>query len=829
MRISPKISIYLLRSVGPYFLFSWVLLSTILFVQQAGRFADIFFSANIPSVLVWQLAIALIPNVIAFTCPMAVLVGVIIGLSKMQGDSELVAIRAAGVGNLHIALPIAALGVCLSVFAFLINLYGVPLAASIVRTVALQTAIYKLESPIEPGVFNTEIAGYTAYVKDGDIQTGTWKNIFIHTENPKTGEVRLITSSDGRIDSSGEKSELVLSNAVSSTFSKTDKGEKFVSEKLGAIRFAIQTKRGDLIEKLGNRELSVDELGLAELANYAGRKEGPERIEASIVAQRRLLLSVSPLLFCLLGTVLVLRFNRGGRGFGIFLALVSLITFYLLGFLGEQLARTGTVPVFAGLLLPVGSVILAIVWFSTGAKLDFFGRAVQGIRERMPAMSVGSGHTERRNILYDLTTGLRDFDLLYDLLKYYALTLAFLAAVFVIFTAFELWKFAGTTEGGLLLLAKYLFFLLPFVYISLAPSAAMIATLATYVIKSRQNEIVTWLSAGQSVYRLLVPCFVLMCFLGSVNWLFQDQLAPVANRYQDQLRNQLRSRGKLTGIDGKLWVANDKRIYSFRLGEGIGNNNPASDNDKQLVVDANGIGRGRPDNTSTSDNEKQGAVAGTGIDGNGLGTATNNKSASDNEKREASLVCVTNCAVHDLTIYEFVDKGERLQTLYRGDRAVWDADSVRFVGDVRVSRLGEGSIANTIVQDGVVVEERNPFNESLKKPSQLSTGELREQIAATESDIERRGFQVALEKRYSTLFLPLIIALFTAPFALSLSRKGKVVTVGYAVGLWLLFMGVTAAFEQFGLSGTLSPLLAIWAPLALFSLLGVVLLSKVKT
>jgi lipopolysaccharide export LptBFGC system permease protein LptF len=829
MRISPKISIYLLRSVGPYFLFSWVLLSTILFVQQAGRFADIFFSANIPSILVWQLAIALIPNVIAFTCPMAVLVGVIIGLSKMQGDSELVAMRAAGVGNIHIALPIAVLGIFLSIFAFLINLYGVPLAASIVRTVALQTAIYKLESPIEPGVFNTEIAGYTAYVKDGDIETGTWKNIFIHTENPKTGEVRLITSSDGRIDSSGEKSELVLSNAVSSTFSKTDKGEKFVSEKLGAIRFAIQTKRGDLIERLGNRELSVDELGLAELANYAGSKEGPERIEASIVAQRRLLLSVSPLLFCLLGTVLVLRFNRGGRGFGILLALVSLITFYLLGFLGEQLARTGTVPVFAGLLLPVSSVIMAITWFSTGAKLDFFGRAVQGIRELLPAMSVRVGHTERRNILFDLTTGLRDFDLLYDLFKYYVLTLAFLAAVFVIFTAFELWKFAGTTEGGLLLLAKYLFFLLPFIYISLAPSAAMIATLATYVIKSRQNEIVTWLSAGQSIYRLLVPCFVLMCFLGSANWLFQDQLAPVANRYQDQLRNQLRSRGKLTGIDGELWVANDKRIYSFRLGERAGDNTSTSDNDKRLVVDASGAETDTANNIPASDNDKHLAVDGTTVDAGSLETRDNSNRASDNEKRGVSHVCITNCSVHDLTIYEFVDKGERLQTLYRGDRAVWDADSVRFVGDVRVSRLGEGSIANTIVQDGVFVEERNPFNESLKKPSQLSTGELREQIAATESDIERRGFQVALEKRYSTLFLPLIIALFTAPFALSLSRKGKVVTVAYAVGLWLLFMGVTAAFEQFGLSGTLSPLLAIWAPLGIFALLGIFLLSKVRT
>jgi lipopolysaccharide export LptBFGC system permease protein LptF len=35
----------------------------------------------------------------------------------------------------------------------------------------------------------------------------------------------------------------------------------------------------------------------------------------------------------------------------------------------------------------------------------------------------------------------------------------------------------------------------------------MIAILATYVIKSRRNEIVTWTAAGQSIYRLLFPCF----------------------------------------------------------------------------------------------------------------------------------------------------------------------------------------------------------------------------------------------------------------------------------------------------------------------------------
>src|SRR6476660_6862469 len=93
------ISKYIIRTIVPYFIFAWLLLSVILFVQQAGRYSDIFFSVNIPAELVWQLTIALVPNVIAFTCPMAILVGTIIGLTKMQGDSELVAMRAAGVGT----------------------------------------------------------------------------------------------------------------------------------------------------------------------------------------------------------------------------------------------------------------------------------------------------------------------------------------------------------------------------------------------------------------------------------------------------------------------------------------------------------------------------------------------------------------------------------------------------------------------------------------------------------------------------------------------------------------------------------------------------------
>ena len=759
-RLSRSISLYLIRAIVPYFLFSWLLLSVILFVQQAGRFSDIFFSANIPAKLIWQLSIALIPNVISFTCPMAVLVGVIIGLSKMQADSELTAIRASGVGNIQITAPIILLGILLSIFSVYVNWQGVPLAARMVRQVAIQTAIQKLESPIEPGVFNTEVAGYTIYIKDGDVGEGKWRNIFIHQKDDAAGVTRLITSTSGRIDSTGEASELYLENAVVTTLSGKAEDQKVVSEKVGEVRVAIKTKRGELIEKLGSGDLSPEELGLAQLADYAKNKDGKDKVEAQLIWQRRIVLSITPLLFCLLGASMMLRFNKGGRAFATSLALASLIGYYLLAFLGEQLARTDKIGVAVAAALPITASLAAVFWFSYSGRIgsrwnfgDFFGHTFRTLKAR-------ASNFRTRNVFVNLTTGLRDFDILTDLIAYYLLTLAFLATVFQIFTAFELWKFAGSIDGGIVLLGKYLVYLLPFIYIQLSPSAAMVATLATYVIKSRRNEIVTWTSAGQSVYRLLFPCLLAMFVLGAFNYGVRELVIPRANQLQDQYRERIRSRGIDAQKDRPLWVANDTRIYSFSL----------------------------------------------------------KNNASDNVIR-----------VSDLTVYDFDKESGRLQTLYHVPEALWDRDRITFEGPGEKLNVGAGGVSRETISGGSLAESTNPFFEIRKKPSQLNSADTRSQIRTSESVVEQRAFAVSLNKIYSNLFLPFVIALFTAPFALSLSRTGKAATVGFAIGLWLIFMSVSSTFEQFGLNGDMSPAIAVWGPLMGFALLGAYLLSRVRT
>ncbi|MCV4785538.1 LptF/LptG family permease, partial [Escherichia coli] len=72
---------------------------------------------------------------------MSALVGVVLGLSKMQGDREVIAMRSAGVGNSQFLIPVIVIGLFLSLITFIVNIYGVPYASRIVRRVAMQTAV----------------------------------------------------------------------------------------------------------------------------------------------------------------------------------------------------------------------------------------------------------------------------------------------------------------------------------------------------------------------------------------------------------------------------------------------------------------------------------------------------------------------------------------------------------------------------------------------------------------------------------------------------------------------------------------------------------------
>lgn len=746
-------------TVLPYFLFSWILLSVILFLQQASRFSDIFFSTTLPSVFVWQVAIALIPNVFSFTSPVALLIGGIIGLSKMQNDKELVVMRAAGLGNIQIAFPLGILGIILTFFAFFVNLYGVPYGAKVLRQVTLQTAIIKLESPIEPGVFNTEIKGFSVYVRTGNLERGSWEKIFIHQQADLNEEMRLITAKSGRIDTNeaSKNAELVLEGASVTTVNLRDK--KYAAESVRDFRLSISSKRNELIEKLKNVEKTTEEMGLGELGAYAATKAGAEKSEALILWQRRILLTLTPLIFGLLSSALIVKFRQGNLAFGIFLALAALIIYYLLALLGEQLARTALIPVYASLILPFSAGFLAIAYCFNSRKIfarkkhfDFSEK-----REKIKKIIIGF---RGKSTPASIKSNIFDIDMIASLSKNFVLTVGLIGCIFIIFTAFELWKFAGTTPGGVHILFKYLIYLIPYVYIQVAPTGLLVAALATFIIKSRRREIVIWTSAGRSIYRILLPCFILMLLFGGINFLIQETLYPHANRTQDELRNNLRRRGAANTARGNLWTASEDRIFSYQL------------------------------------------------------------EAGENTDRQTK--------VKNFSMYEFDQEGNRLQYFLTADQAVLVDGAIQFPKGAKKLKLNDGKI-ETEEFSGTISEDYDPFKNRELTPTHMKINQIKDVIENANSEMLKRNYSVALEKRYSTIFLPFVILLFTAPFAISVGRKGNVLAVVYSLGLWLLFIGVGSVFEQLAANNMISPKIAVWSPIMLFAVIGMILISKSRT
>jgi LPS export ABC transporter permease LptG len=145
-----------------------------------------------------------------------------------------------------------------------------------------------------------------------------------------------------------------------------------------------------------------------------------------------------------------------------------------------------------------------------------------------------------------------------------------LAAIFNIFTLFELWRFIAMTQAGAGLVARYLLFLLPLVAVELFPATMLISVLVTYALLARRHEAIAWWASGQSVYRLMLPGLIFAIAIALGSWLVQERVMPGTNLRQDALRARIRGgEARATTRTGRQWLASTetRRFYSYEFGE----------------------------------------------------------------------------------------------------------------------------------------------------------------------------------------------------------------------------------------------------------------------
>ena len=569
-----QIDRYIWGALLPYTGLSLLILTTILLTQQAARFAEVLGGADTPLGLVSEVVFYLLPNILVFSIPMSVLTGTATGFSRLGSDSELVAMRAAGVGTWRILSPALLLGVLVCAFTLYTGFVWAPASARNLTDVALRAALHKLESPVEPRSFYTGMPGKVVYVRDGDREKGQWGRVFMHWLEPGGG-VRLVTAAGGRLDTSGEQTELVLEDAFMTTLTEergVAGGGRVTTEHSARLRFRddrLNLSRAQLFEKIRAREPELEEMGWEGLRARAAGSDNEAR-KAQGALHRRLSMCMAPLAFVLLGGGFGLKIGRGGRSFGVLASLGALVVYYLLALLGEQMWRAGLVRPIYGAWLAFGVSVLAGVFIIISYRRHFT------FPQRLYARGAGEGRGGRKvsvRARRSKLLGLLDRSVIGSLFWNFALVLASLIAVFFIFTVFELLRFIAAGGSTFSLVLRYLFYLLPYVCVAVTPVSMLLAVLITYALLARRSEAISWWASGQSVYRLLAPCLLCAAFVGAGLWVLQERLLPQANRRQNALRVQIRSGGlQSEPRTGRVWAAtaDTRRIYSYAQGGGGG-------------------------------------------------------------------------------------------------------------------------------------------------------------------------------------------------------------------------------------------------------------------
>src|SRR6478752_4092409 len=119
---------YIVREVFRHAFLGLIVFTFVFFVPQLVRLTALFVRHTGSGAQIAELFLAIFPGVLAFTTPMAILIGVLLGLGRMSADSEIIALTALGLGRRRILLPVAVLALAGTLATLVMTLWLGPVA-----------------------------------------------------------------------------------------------------------------------------------------------------------------------------------------------------------------------------------------------------------------------------------------------------------------------------------------------------------------------------------------------------------------------------------------------------------------------------------------------------------------------------------------------------------------------------------------------------------------------------------------------------------------------------------------------------------------------------
>jgi lipopolysaccharide export system permease protein len=166
----------------------------------------------------WRLVLLLIPFALSYALPLGMLTGALLTLGRLSSDSEITAMRAAGLSVPRIARPALLLGLLGAALALRINFESMPWAKLKYETEFAAAVRANPLSYIKQKTFIREFPGYVVYIgaKDAGSKDGSAvRDIWIWELDSERRVFRFIRAESGRVDYDETANEFIvtLSNA----------------------------------------------------------------------------------------------------------------------------------------------------------------------------------------------------------------------------------------------------------------------------------------------------------------------------------------------------------------------------------------------------------------------------------------------------------------------------------------------------------------------------------------------------------------------------------------------------------------------------------------
>ncbi|HLB88206.1 MAG TPA: LPS export ABC transporter permease LptF [Terriglobales bacterium] len=770
---------YILSEVVSHALIGTAVFTFVLFTRDLGRILDLVVRNSAPFPSVVKIFLLTVPFALTYTIPMGVLVGILIGLSRLAADSEITAMRASGLGVwtfLRIIFIFAA-------FAWLLALgngvYLAPQSQAALGQLQERLKSSQVSFEVQPRVFYEGFPKLVLYVQDVKNAQGAaiWKGVFI-ADISTPSSPRITLAREGILVSEGtDRLHLHLSNGSThetdaqfpdryqiSTFQRTD--------------IPISVPQAD--SKQEQEPAPIAQLRTRELPLQARKTDPVAARWYFIEFHRRFALPTACVVLALVGIPLGLASKKGGKSAGFVLTVLLVAVYYSVSLVGVSLARQGTVSPALGAWLanivfflggafllwraerrPFEMVSLRGRWNPFKSKLQEGGKSLLRPRGEDAFQRAAS----RRRVFSARFPMILDDYVLRDFFVYLALILAAFLTLLLVFTLFDLLGDILRNQTSWLVVGEYLLNVTPYFLYNITHLSILLAVLITFGLMQRSNEITAIKATGISIYRIIVPVLVATILLATGLFFFDQFYLPHANKRQDALRNRIKGKPAQTYLNpDRKWIfGQHSTIYYYQF----------------FDSDRNQFG--------------------------------------------------------NLSVFQFDPSSFQLTNRLYADRAHWEDRLQRWVCTQGWERGLRGSAIENyhpfdVAAFAAVSEPPTYFKKEVRQSSEMNYQELRRYI----SDLQQSGFDVVrlkvqLQEKFAFPLITLVMAVLAIPFSLSAGKRGAIAGVAVAVGIGLAQITVSRLFESMGNVSQLPPVLAAWSPDLIFGLMGGYLILKVPT